>query len=86
MITPETTIDSPERIIDEGHELHNDDYQAYRRAWQKAHGLGEPPRAAEMFPLRYIEELGNREIAAVMGTSQAVVAVTLSQTRSKLRA
>jgi len=44
-----------------------------------------PTRAAEMFTLRYIEELGNREIAALMGTSQAVVAVTLQQTRSKLK-
>jgi RNA polymerase sigma-70 factor (ECF subfamily) len=43
------------------------------------------PRPAEMFTLRYIEELGNREIAALMGTSQAVVAVTLHQTRSKLK-
>jgi|SRR5579871_2209670 len=48
--------------------------------------IGElPPRAAEMFTLRYIEDLGNREIAALMGTSQAVVAVTLHQTRSKLK-
>ena len=38
--------------------------------------IGElPPRAAEMFILRYVEEHGNREIAALMGTSQAVVAV-----------
>ena len=44
-----------------------------------------PPRAAEMFTLRYIEELGNREIAKLMGTSSAVVAVTLHQTRSKLK-
>jgi len=44
-----------------------------------------PPRAAEMFTLRYIEELGNREIARLMGTSSAVVAVTLHQTRSKLK-
>src|SRR3954451_13022426 len=44
-----------------------------------------PARPAEMFTLRYIEELGNREIAALMGTSQAVVAVTLHQTRSKLK-
>src|SRR5215472_2671010 len=44
-----------------------------------------PPRAAEMFTLRYIEDLGNREIAALMGTSSAVVAVTLHQTRSKLK-
>jgi hypothetical protein len=26
----------------------NDDYQAYRRAWQQAHGLAEPPLAVEM--------------------------------------
>ena len=43
------------------------------------------PRAAEMFTLRYVEELGNRDIAALMGTSQAVVAVTLHQARAKLR-
>ena len=50
------------------------------------HAISElPPRAAEMFTLRYIEELGNREIAALMGTSSAVVAVTLHQTRSKLK-
>ncbi|HUH63917.1 MAG TPA: RNA polymerase sigma factor [Terracidiphilus sp.] len=48
--------------------------------------IGElPARAAEMFTLRYLEELDNREIAALMGTSQAVVAVTLYQARSKLK-
>jgi RNA polymerase sigma-70 factor (ECF subfamily) len=48
--------------------------------------IGElPPRAAEMFILRYVEEHGNREIAALMGTSQAVVAVTLHNARSKLK-
>jgi len=44
-----------------------------------------PERAAEMFTLRYLEELGNREIAALMGTSQAVVAVTLYHARSRLK-
>jgi len=43
------------------------------------------PRAAEMFTLRYVEELDNREIAAMMQTSQAVVAVTLHQARAKLK-
>lgn len=48
--------------------------------------IGElPPRAAEMFTLRYIEELGNGQIATLMETSAAVVAVTLHQTRSKLK-
>ena len=44
-----------------------------------------PPRAAEMFTMRYIEELGNGEIATLMETSAAVVAVTLHMTRSKLK-
>lgn len=44
-----------------------------------------PARAAEMFALRYLEEMGNREIARLMNTSQAVVAVTLHQSRSKLK-
>jgi RNA polymerase sigma factor (sigma-70 family) len=43
------------------------------------------PRAAEMFTLRYLEGWDNREIAGVMSTSQAVVAVTLHTTRSKLK-
>ncbi|MGO9777109.1 MAG: RNA polymerase sigma factor [Terracidiphilus sp.] len=43
------------------------------------------PRAAEMFTLRYLEDLGNREIAVLMGTSQAVVAVTLHRARTNLR-
>jgi RNA polymerase sigma factor (sigma-70 family) len=44
-----------------------------------------PARAAEMFLLRYVEELDNREIAALMGTSRAVVAVTLHHARGKLK-
>ena len=48
--------------------------------------LGElSPRAAEMFTLRYVEELDNREVATLMHTSQAVVAVTLHQARAKLK-
>jgi RNA polymerase sigma factor (sigma-70 family) len=43
------------------------------------------PRAAEMFALRYLEDLSNGDIAKLMGTSQAVVAVTLYQSRSKLK-
>ena len=43
------------------------------------------PRAAEMFALRYLEGLDNREIARTMNTSQAVVAVTLHRTRARLK-
>ena len=53
--------------------------------WLRA-ALGElSPRAAEMFTLRYVEDLDNREVATLMHTSQAVVAVTLHQVRSKLK-
>jgi RNA polymerase sigma-70 factor (ECF subfamily) len=55
-------------------------------ARQLRQAIGElAPRAAEMFALRYLEEMSNREIAKLMGTSQAVVAVTLYQSRLKLK-
>ena len=43
------------------------------------------PRAAEMFALRYLEVVGNPEIARTMNTSQAVVAVTLHRARARLK-
>ena len=43
------------------------------------------PRTAEMFTLRYIEGMDNPEIARLMNTSQAVVAVTLHRTRARLK-
>ena len=43
------------------------------------------PRVAEMFTLRYLEGLDNREIARLMDTSQAVVAVTLFRARAQLK-
>jgi len=43
------------------------------------------PRPAEMFVLRYIEGYDNREIAEMLKTSQAVVAVTLHRTRGQLQ-
>ena len=43
------------------------------------------PRTAEMFTLRYLEGLDNPEIAQMMKTSQAVVAVTLHRARARLK-
>jgi RNA polymerase sigma-70 factor (ECF subfamily) len=43
------------------------------------------PRSAEMFVLRYIEDRDLGEIAEIMGTSRAVVAVTLHTARTKLK-
>jgi RNA polymerase sigma-70 factor (ECF subfamily) len=43
------------------------------------------PRWAEMFVLRFVEDFGNREIARMMNTSPAVVAVVLHRTRALLK-
>jgi RNA polymerase sigma-70 factor (ECF subfamily) len=43
------------------------------------------PRWAEMFVLRFIEDYSNSEIAAIMKTSSAVVAVVLHRTRAQLK-
>ena len=44
-----------------------------------------PPRAAEMFALRYFDGYGNREIARLLDTSWSTVAVTLHRTRARLQ-
>jgi RNA polymerase sigma-70 factor (ECF subfamily) len=43
------------------------------------------PRPAEMFVLRYFEGYSNEEIAAQMGVSRLVVAVTLHRARRRLQ-
>ena len=43
------------------------------------------PRWAEMFVLRFVEDFSNREIASMMKTSPAVVAVVLHRTRAQLK-
>ncbi len=44
-----------------------------------------PPRTAEMFVLKYVEGFDNREIAAMVGTSPSVVAVSLFRARGTVR-
>ncbi len=67
--------DSPERRFSSG-ELGK---------WLRQAIAALSPRSAEMFVLRYIEDRDSREIAHMMGTSRAVVAVTLHQARAKLK-
>lgn len=43
------------------------------------------PRQAEIFALRFLEGLSNREIAQTLGISQVLVAVTVHRTRQQLR-
>lgn len=54
--------------------------RALRRALAALH-----PRLAEVFVLRFVEGYDNREIAGMLGTSRAVVAVTLHRARGRLR-
>jgi RNA polymerase sigma factor (sigma-70 family) len=43
------------------------------------------PRQAEIFALRFLEGLSNRQIAQTLGISQVLVAVTVHRTRQQLR-
>ncbi|MGA9979430.1 MAG: sigma-70 family RNA polymerase sigma factor [Candidatus Sulfotelmatobacter sp.] len=43
------------------------------------------PRPAEIFTLRFLEGLSNREIAKALGISQVLVAVIVHRTRQQLR-
>jgi len=55
------------------------------RQWLRGALAKIAPAAAEMFVLRYVEGHDNPEIARLMGTSRAVVAVRLHQVRAKLK-
>ena len=55
------------------------------RQWLRGALAKLAPTAAEMFVLRYVEGRDNHEIAQMLGTSRAVVAVRLHQTRAKLK-
>jgi RNA polymerase sigma-70 factor (ECF subfamily) len=43
------------------------------------------PRQAEIFALRYLEGMGNLDIARLLGTSQTVIAVVLHRARHRLQ-
>lgn len=58
--------------------------QELRMRLREALGRLEP-RWAEVFALRYIEGFGNKEIAAQLDMSQALVAVILFRSRQKLQ-
>jgi len=55
------------------------------RGWLRGALSRLNPRWAEMFVLRFIEDYSNQEIARMMKTSAAVVAVALHRTRAQLR-
>jgi RNA polymerase sigma-70 factor (ECF subfamily) len=55
-------------------------------AWLRQALSALPARAAEVFALRYFEDLDNGEIARQLGLSRVSVAVTLHRTRHRLQA
>jgi RNA polymerase sigma-70 factor (ECF subfamily) len=76
--------------IDEAHfvqasALRLDSPECEMRDWIRKALATLSPKAAEMFVLRYVEGLDLGEVARVLGTSRAVVAVTLHRTRARLR-
>jgi RNA polymerase sigma-70 factor, ECF subfamily len=55
------------------------------RGWVRRAMAALPPRAAEMFVLRYLEGQQNRDIARMLGVSRITVAVTLHRARQRLQ-
>jgi RNA polymerase sigma-70 factor (ECF subfamily) len=55
------------------------------RHWLRRALATLPPRAAEMFALRYLEGEANRDIARLLGISRVSVAVSLHRTRQRLQ-
>jgi len=54
------------------------------REWLRAAVSRLSPRAAEIFTLRFFEGKENPEIAEILGTTTATVAVTLHRTRERI--
>lgn len=74
-IASSSPIGSPDRQLSSG-EL---------RGWLRNALAKLTPSSAELFILRYVEELDNGEIAKVVGSSRAVIAVRLHQIRARLK-
>jgi len=55
------------------------------RAWLREAVARLSPRAAEIFSLRFFEGKDNPEIAEILGTTTATVAVTLHRTRERIQ-
>jgi RNA polymerase sigma-70 factor, ECF subfamily len=55
------------------------------RHWLRRALAALPPRAAEVFALRYLEGEANRDIARMLGISRVSVAVSLHRTRQRLQ-
>src|SRR5262249_53238371 len=79
-------LDSLERLnaADSGADPARDFSGSEIRQWLRQAIARLSPNAAEMFVLRFFEGKGNAEIAGILGTTAATVAVTLSRARERL--
>lgn len=73
---------TPDRAAGRPDQVHE---AAELRAWLRRAIAGLPPRAAEVFALRHLEGLENKEIAQALGLSRVAVAVTLHRARHRLQ-
>jgi len=55
------------------------------RAWLQQALTRLTPRAAEVFALRYLEEMDNHEIAEMLRVSETAIGVLLHRTRAQLQ-
>jgi RNA polymerase sigma-70 factor (ECF subfamily) len=76
---------SPKLSLDDLHADPSQNPQQELRIRLRAALATLEPRWAEVFTLRYIEGFGNKEIAALLDMSQALVAVILFRSRQKLQ-
>jgi len=77
--------DVSEQIVDEdaGPERRRGSREIARKVREALSRLS--PRQAEIFSLRYLDGLGNLEIAKMLGSSQTSIAVILHRARHRLQ-
>ncbi len=75
-----------DRLIDHDHQGPDEQSSNRELAVRLRQALTQlSPRQAEVFSLRYIEGLGNLEIARLLGSSQTAIAVILHRARHRLQ-
>lgn len=84
---PHVPLDDVAPLLSENASLAPDRLQRSTeiRHWLRQAVARLSPRAAEMFALRFFEDRDNPEIAQILGTTPASVAVTLSRTRDRIQ-
>lgn len=75
----------PEALESPGASPEREQSSAELREWLRRTVARFGPQAAEIFALRFFEEIENIEIARMLGTSQSAVAVTVHRIRERIQ-